>query len=335
MRASTESTGSAFYAGHIDLLTDLLDGVRARGAVLYRAGMDRGWSIRIADGAPLMLVAVIEGHMWVLIDDAEPVRVGPGDVAIVSLRSPYTVADEPGIAPQLVALPGDRYTTPGGVDVTEKLQTGRRTASATPGADTTIVVYGTYQVAGDVDDRLLAALPDVLVVPAGEVPDWVVGRLEDEVVRDEPGQQLVLDRLLDLTLIVALRGWFARPGAPVPGWYRAQADAVVGQALTLIHENPAHPWTVTDLAAEAGVSRAWFARRFTELLGESPIRYLTGRRMAIAADRLRGTDSTIAGIAHEVGYADAFSFSAAFTRTAGVRPSDYRNAYRTGHSVES
>ncbi|MFD6895535.1 cupin domain-containing protein [Rhodococcus sp. NPDC060086] len=308
----------------MDLLTDLLDGVRARGAVLYRAGMDRGWSIRIADGAPLMLVTVIEGHMWVLIDDAEPVRVGPGDVAIVSGRSPYTVADAPGIAPQLVALPGDRYTTPDGVDVTDQLQTGRRTASATPGADATIVVYGTYQVAGDVDDRVLAALPDVLVVPTDEVPDWVVRRLSDEVVRDVPGQQLVLDRLLDLTLIVALRAWFSRPGAPVSGWYRAQTDPVVGRALTLIHEHPAHPWTVSDLAAEAGVSRAWFARRFTELVGESPIRYLTQRRIALAEDRLRCTDSTIAGIAREVGYADAFSFSEAFTRIAGVRPSDYR-----------
>jgi AraC-like DNA-binding protein len=286
--------------------------------------MDRGWSIRIADGAPLMLVAVIEGHMWVLIDDAEPVRVGPGDVAIVSERSPYTVADEPGIAPQLVALPGDRYTTPDGVDVTDELQTGRRTASATPDADATIVVYGTYQVARDVDDRLLAALPDVLVVPTAEVPDWVVSRLSDEVVRDVAGQQLVLDRLLDLTLTVVLRTWCARAGGPVPGWRRAQADPIVGRALTLIHEHLAHPWTVADLAAEAGVSRAWFARRFTELVGESPIRYLTQRRIALAEDRLRCSDSTIAGIAREVGYADAFSFSDAFTRIAGVRPSDYR-----------
>ncbi|MGN5235561.1 cupin domain-containing protein [Rhodococcus sp. SJ-3] len=86
----------------MDLLTDLLDGVRSRGAVLDRAGMARGWSIRIADGAPLMLVMVIDGHTWVLPDEAESVRAGQGDVLIVSGQSPYTVADQSGIAPQLV-----------------------------------------------------------------------------------------------------------------------------------------------------------------------------------------------------------------------------------------
>ena len=86
--------------------------------------------------------------------------------------------------------------------------------------------------------------------------------LAAEIVRDVPGQETVLDRLLDLLLISALRTWFARPDAPA--WYRAHTDPVVGQALRLLQHQPAEPWTVAKLAANVGVSRAAFARRFTD-----------------------------------------------------------------------
>lgn len=82
-----------------------------------------------------------------------------------------------------------------------------------------------------------------------------------------------------------LRTWFARPGAEAPGWYRAMGDPVVGRALRLLQDAPAHPWTVAGLAAGTGVSRAGLARRFTELVGEPPMAYLTGWRFAVAADR--------------------------------------------------
>src|SRR6266540_5371389 len=94
----------------------------------------------------------------------------------------------------------------------------------------------------------------------------VVSLLGDEIVKDEPGQEAVLDRLLDLLLIAVLRAWFSRPEAEAPAWYRAHSDPVVGRALQLLHHNPAHPWTVATLAAKTGVSRAALARRFTELV---------------------------------------------------------------------
>src|SRR4029450_7506304 len=144
--------------------------------------------------------------------------------------------------------------------------------------------------------------------------------LGEEIVKDEPGQEVVLDRLLDLLLIAVLRAWFSRPEAEAPAWYRAYGDPVVGRALRLLHNHPAHPWTVAELATEIGVSRAALARRFSELVGEPPMAFLTGWRLALAADLLREPDATVGAVARQVGYGSPFALSAAFKRVRGGSP---------------
>ncbi|HEY2285435.1 MAG TPA: AraC family transcriptional regulator [Streptosporangiaceae bacterium] len=122
--------------------------------------------------------------------------------------------------------------------------------------------------------------------------------------------------------------WFARPGTDAPGWYHAQRDPVVGPALALIHDHPAQPWSVASLAAAARSSRATFARRFHELVGQSPITYLTSWRLTLAADLLSEGDETLEAVARQVGYGDAFALSSAFKRVRGISPSDHRQAAR-------
>jgi AraC-like DNA-binding protein len=126
--------------------------------------------------------------------------------------------------------------------------------------------------------------------------------LASEVAVDDPGQEAVLDRLLDLLLIAVLRAWFARPEAEAPGWYRAYADPVVGPALRLMHNAPERPWSVAELARASGASRAALARRFTELVGQPPIRFLAEWRIALAADLLLEPGATIGSVAPRVGY---------------------------------
>ena len=121
-----------------------------------------------------------------------------------------------------------------------------------------------------------------------------------------------------------LRTWFDRPQSDPPAWYAAQGDPVVGPALRLMQHHPEHPWTVADLADRAGVSRASFARRFTELVGEPPVAFLIGWRIALAADLLLEPDATIASVARQVGYATPFALSAAFKRERGISPRDHR-----------
>jgi AraC-like DNA-binding protein len=179
---------------------------------------------------------------------------------------------------------------------------------------------------------LLDGLPALVILRAGDWDTPVVPLLAGEVAREDPGQEAVLDRLLDLLLITALRTWFARPDVTPPAWYRAHSDPVVGQALRLLHDDPAHPWTVAELAAAASVSRAALARRFTELIGQPPMAYLTGWRLALAADLLRAPDSTVSTVARQVGYASSFALSTAFKRVRGISPREHRARAAQNHA---
>ena len=221
-------------------MVGLLDGPRAREAFLLRSSMDPPWSLRIEDEAPLTVVAMVRGEAWYIPDDGEPVSLQRGDVAIVRGPDPYTVADDPGTAPQVMILPGQRCTTMDGEDLGSMRDLGVRTwGNAADGA--TVMLTGSYHLDGEVSGRLLRALPTMLALRQDEWDCPVIPLLADEIVKDEPGQEAVLDRLLDLLLISVLRAWFARPEAEAPGWYRAYSDPVVGRALRLLQNNPARP----------------------------------------------------------------------------------------------
>ena len=311
----------------IDCLASLLDGPRARGAFLLRALMDPPWSLRIEDQAPLTLVAMMRGPAWVVPDSGDPRSLHDGDVAIMRGPDPYTMADQLSTPPQVVIHPGQRCTTPAGEDLSEAMQLGIRTwGNSAYGA--TMMLVGTYQMRGEVSQRLLAALPALLVLPANSWDSPLMAVLSDEIAKDQPGQEVVLDRLLDLLLIAVLRAWLSGAEAKAPGWYRAQSDSVVGRALRMLHERPEHPWTVGALASATGVSRAALARRFTELVGEPPMTYLTSWRLALAADLLRDSDATIGAIARQVGYGSPFALSTAFKRVRGISPQQHRKPVR-------
>ncbi|GAB2938274.1 AraC family transcriptional regulator [Nonomuraea fastidiosa] len=301
----------------MDQLAALLDGPRARGAFLLRSILDPPWSLRIQDEAPLSVVTQVRGESWITFDDAEPVRVQAGQVAVVRGPEPYTVADDPATAPQIVIHPGQRCTTVDGESLYQSMDLGVRTWGNDRDGET-VLLTGTYTMEGEVSRRLLDALPRLIVQPGGPLTTL----MSAEIVKDEPGQEAVLDRLLDLLLIAVLRAHFAANEAP--GWYRAMSDPVVGKAMRLLHNDPARPWTVASLAAEVGVSRASLARRFTELVGEPPMAFLTDWRLALAADLLREPGATIGSVARKVGYGSPFALSAAFKRVRGVSPQQHR-----------
>ncbi|MFB9723727.1 AraC family transcriptional regulator [Planobispora longispora] len=311
----------------MDALTGLLDGPRAREAFLLRAMMAPPWSVRIEDRAPLSLTAVVRGEAWVIPDRGGAVRLRPGDIAITRGPDPCTFADDPATPPQVVVHPGQRCTTPEGEELSEAMTLGVRTWGNDPDGPMVMLV-GTYQPHSEISRRLLRALPTLLVLPGDSLGSPLVPLLGQEIVREEPGQEVVLDRLLDLLLIAVLRAWFSRPEAEAPAWYHALGDPVVGRALRLLHAHPDRPWTVAGLAAEVGVSRAALARSFTELVGEPPMAYLTDWRLTLAADLLRGSDATVGAVAARVGYGSAFALSTAFKRVRGVSPQEHRRKAR-------
>lgn len=290
---------------------------------MLRSTLAPPWSLRIQDEAPLTLLSMIRDEAWLVPDEGEPLRVGPGDMVVFRGPEPYTVSDDPATPPQIVIHPGQRCTTPDGTSLTEAMDLGVRAWGNDPDGPA-VMLIGTYQMRGAVTQRLLAALPPMAVVRGDTWRSPLVAVLQEEIGKDEPGQDVVLDRLLDLLLIATLRAWFSRPDAAAPGWYRAHGDPVVGPALRLLHDDLAHPWTVADLAAGVGVSRAALAQRFAKLVGEPPMAYLTGVRLAQAADLLRETDATLEAVARRVGYGNAFALSTAFKRERGVSPQEYR-----------
>lgn len=287
------------------------------------------WSLTFAEAPALTVVTTLAGHACVRFDDpgTAPVHLAAKDIALITGSGRYTIADAPSTPPQVVIHGRTKHVIQGD-DAAPGMRRSlapRTYGDGLPGA--TIMLRGAYELRGDVGERLLGMLPPLAVVPSGPGTRAALDLLATEVARDEPGQDAVLDRALDLLLVLALRAWCAGPDR-APVWYQALADPAIGDALGLLHEDPAHRWTVAELAARVGMSRAAFAARFTALVGEPPLTYLTGWRMALGADLLRDTEATVAAVAHEVGYEDPFAFSVAFKRTRGVSPSIWRRRAR-------
>ncbi len=312
----------------MDALASLLDGPRARGAFLLRLMLGPPWSLRIEDKAPLALIVMVKGDAWVVPDHADAVQLRPGDVAVLRGPNPLTFADAPDTQPQVVIHPGQRCTNLKGEDLAESMSLGMRTwGNCLDGP--TMILTGVYQMPGEIGRRILAALPELVVLAEEQWDDHLIPLLREEIGKDAPGQEAVLDRLLDLLLIAVLRDWFSRTEANAPAWYRAQADPVVGRALRLLHNNPAHSWTLAGLAAETFVSRAALARRFKDLVGEPPMAYLTNWRLSLAIDLLRDPTATISQVAAQVGYSSPFALSTAFKRIHGLSPKAHRSLAAT------
>jgi AraC-like DNA-binding protein len=319
---------STSTVNRVDALGGLLDGVRARGAFVLRLSLDPPWSMRIQDDAPLTLICMTQGSAVIVTDSGPSFDLRPGDVALARGVEHYAFADRALTEPQVVVHPGNRCTTLRGDELRFEMSVGVRTwGNATSGADRAVVCA--YEGRSEVSSRLLQALPTVLVIRGDEWHTPLMPLLADEAGRDGPGQAAYLDRLLDLLLMDVLRTWFDRDER-APTWWHAEHDPVVGPALRLMYDNPDHPWTVANLAAAVGCSRALFARRFAGQVGEPPIAFLTGWRLALAADLLRSSGATIASVAHQVGYGTPFALSSAFKRAYGVSPNAHRAAASPG-----
>jgi AraC-like DNA-binding protein len=232
---------------------------------------------------------------------------------------PYVVLSEPGAS----AIP---------------IEEARRQGSDhAPGAASTLLC-GAYVLDGSVAASLLGGLPALVVVRAADQhPSHAaaIDLLAAEVGRDVPGQQALLDRLLDLNLIYTLSSWWEQSGAAAPGWYRALSHPDVRRVLENLHTDPARDWTLETMARLAGMSRAAFAAKFKELVGQSPGRYLTNLRMGRAEDDLTRTTAPLATIARNVGYSNEFAFATAFRRHHGTSPGQWRKRFEPPSPKES
>ncbi|MHB8691545.1 MAG: AraC family transcriptional regulator [Solirubrobacteraceae bacterium] len=294
----------------MDVLQEHLARARASGGVFARSVARPPWGLCLPGTIQLAVHAVVRGRAWLWLDDPRSaVELAPGDVALVRGGPDHHVAHSPAAA----CVAPEHFRT--------------RHAGDEHSDDERAAVFlcGAYRFSGDVGRGLLEALPPLLHLPPVDDDPLhdVIGLLSRELATPEPGQQTVLDRLLDVVLVHAIRSSF-RQSASAPRWYRASADPRLAAALRAIHADAAHPWTVPELASLSGLSRAAFARAFQHALGQPPMQYLAEWRMTLARDHLRSGELTLTQIADRTGYTSPYAFAAAFRRHHGQPPGRWR-----------
>ena len=293
----------------MDLLQEHLIRARASGGVFARSAAVPPWGLRLS-GVQLAVHAVVQGHAWLWTEAGEDLlELTPGDLALVRGGRDHFIACQPGAH----CVSPDEFRSLHAADE------GRL------GARGTVFLCGAYRFAGDIGAGLVEALPPVLPLPASidDPVHGVVTLLSRELAHPGPGQQTVLDRLLDVLVVLGLRVGLAR-SASAPAWFRAASDPRLSPALQAMHGKPAEPWTVDGLAKLSSMSRATFARAFRQALGQAPMKYLADWRMALARDLLLDQDRTLAEIASQVGYSSEYALATAFRRHHGQPPGRWR-----------
>jgi AraC-like DNA-binding protein len=277
--------------------------------VFARSAANPPWGLRLS-GIQLAVHAVVQGHVWLWTEEGGgPVELTTGDLAFVRGGSDHFIAHEHGA----VCVSPDEFRL-------------RHAAMHSEiGVDGAVFLCGAYQFAGDIGAGLVDALPPVFAFPAG-VDDpihRVIALLSREMIHAEPGQQTVLDRLLDVLLVMGLRTGLTR-SANAPAWFRGACDERLARPLQAMHENAGEPWTVEDLAKLGHMSRASFARIFQQVLGQTPMQYLTDWRMTLARELLLTGGLPVAQVAERVGYSSQYAFATAFRRHHGEPPGRWR-----------
>ena len=258
---------------------------------------------------------------------AAPIRLSAGDLVIL-LRGPAHVLRDSlssPIRPLWEVHPPERARKHQGI-----IAGGSGTVTS--------MIHGVFFRGDTRSDSLLLGLPPVLHVQAGQggAATWLkqtVDMLNFETTRFEPGAQSLINHLTQTLFIRAVRACLARVPAANTTWLQAILDPEIGTALGFIHDTPNAPWTVQSLADTVAISRSAFAARFTALLGQAPLQYLTGYRMRKAAEMLSSGQAQVKEVAIRVGYDSEAAFSKAFKRTMGIAPSLYRKD-ASGHLVD-
>ncbi|TDD15949.1 AraC family transcriptional regulator [Nonomuraea diastatica] len=262
---------------------------------------------------------VLEGAGRLLPQEGEPIALSAGDVLFFPRGHGYAMADT-------VSTP---LAEPACDPLAEELGLFAADSSGGAGA-ATVLLCGGYRFDVSRAHPLLADLPDLVHLQGALGRDAelsaAIGLLSTEVQRPGGGADTIVTSLLDMLLLYILRACFAtEPGhCRVGGWAAALADPGISAVLDAVHRDPAHPWTVQEMGERAGLSRSAFARRFTALVRQPPLTYLTWWRLAMAARLMRESDAVLGEIAARVGYSSEFAFSNAFKREHGMSPGRYR-----------
>lgn len=337
----------------MDILSEVLRVVRLSGAIHFLAELRHPWSfssspheilaarLKLPHGSVTPFHIFIEGGCHVTSGDHPPVRVERGDTIIFPRADVHILASEIGLPPVPIR---EVYSKP----TIERITIVKYGGAGDPARFICGFLHLDQQF-----DPLLSSLPDVMCVRSRDSglfletlgssgprclriehhreAHWWRASLEylvNETVAPETGHSAMLARLTEAMFVQVLRWQLRYASANYGGWLAGLHDPQVGRVLTLIHSSPETSWTVDELARAAGISRPALARRFVDLVGQSPIQYLAGWRMHLARSLLAESTLAIGEIGGRIGYDSEAAFSRAFRRVVGSPPAVWRQANR-------
>jgi AraC-like DNA-binding protein len=296
-----------------DPLAEALHHLRMNGAFYCRSELTAPWGLTMPD---------MPGYLWFHVVTSggcmvEGRRLQPGELALVTTGKGHVLRSEPDTpVPNVLDLEreliSDRY---------EILRHGG-------GGDPTLLICGAVRFDHPAARNLVDILPPTIHVEAAAASEWLQSTLRLIAVEARelrPGGEAVITRLGDILVIQAIRAWIESDPEARSGWLGALRDPQIGHAISLIHRDPARDWTVASLADELAMSRSAFAARFTGLVGEPAMQYVTRWRMHVGLDALQ-EGATVGELAHRLGYRSEAAFARAFKRVTGVPPGSIRRA---------
>jgi AraC-like DNA-binding protein len=294
----------------MDPLSEIISLLRPSAAVSKPISAKGRWAVRYdAYDAPGFTI-ILSGEAWLTLDGQEPLRLAEGDFLLLPTTPAFTLGSAPHIHGKAV-MPRTEAVRHGDPD----------------GEPDFIALGGSFALDRVNNPLLLSLLPERIFIPASEGRATRFRRLIDllaeECVTEYPGKELILQRMLEILLVEALR-WRSLGDQSVPaGILSGMQDPAIARALQAMHAHVRASWTVSGLASIAGMSRSAFSARFGNMLGCAPIEYLTRWRMAIAKDALTHGKKTLDRIADDIGYESASAFSTAFRKRLGCPPGKF------------
>jgi AraC-like DNA-binding protein len=296
-----------------DLLSELLASVHLRGERIVEYAPPAAFSVRFAGAGTLHMIE--SGELEIeLEDDGRCERVRRGDVILLPRGDAHSLAN---LKPSGAAGSGTYERVRAGVHAGEPVHW----------------LSGTFVIGDSEASHLLASLPAAIMLRGArdQALEWLEvshRMLLIEMRSPTQGSAVMVARILDLLFIQMLRAWAAGEDA-TPNWLAGAIDPHIGPALGAIHTDPAHDWTVADLARSCGLSRSAFAERFAARVGKAPASYLAHVRLDVAASLLRDTPTPVGLVAGKVGYSSEAAFSRAFRNRYGAPPARWRRETRT------
>jgi AraC-like DNA-binding protein len=297
----------------MDPLSDVLSLLKLQS---YSAGgfpVDGDVAIQFPNHQGIKCYAVVSGQCWLSLEGiSEPVLLTAGDCFLLPRGRPFSLSTNLSLTP---------------VDYRVLLEALKNGDAAAPHKRRErYIVGGHFALTGGHADILLKSLPPIVHIRKESDKSamrWSLERMKEELRDPQPGGSLIAQQLAFMMLIQALRLHLADGTSGGVSWLFALADKQMSAAITCMHDDPGHPWTLQKLAECAGMSRSIFALRFKETVGETPMEYLTRWRMLLAGDRLKNSADSLSAIASSLGYESESAFGKAFRRVMGYSPRQY------------